>query len=61
VLARSQRQEFPHAHGTIAAELAALNLAEGQAAAASAGQGPDPERAFSGKLYSPRWSGHGRS
>jgi len=42
VLARSQRQEFPHAHGTIAAELAALNLAEGQAAAASTGQGPDP-------------------
>jgi hypothetical protein len=40
--------------GTIAAELAALNLPQGQAADAVVSDDPDPERAFWAKLYGPR-------
>jgi hypothetical protein len=40
--------------GTIAAELGALNLPEGQAAAAVASEDPDPEKAFFRVLYGHR-------
>jgi hypothetical protein len=40
--------------GTIAAELAALNLPKGQAAAAVVSDEPDPETAFFRALYGPR-------
>jgi hypothetical protein len=40
--------------GTIAAELAALNLPPGQDAAVLASDDSDPERAFWAKLYGPR-------
>jgi hypothetical protein len=40
--------------GTIAAELAALNLAQGQAAAAVVSDDPDPEAAFFRVLYGRR-------